>query len=402
MKPVTGVRLLRTHATSVVMIVTTAGVTAYGVYSTPDRTWPNLLIGGFSLTSVAVSAIAFLAVQRLSGARWSASLRRIPEAVMSVLPAAALLMLGLLLGRQWLYPWSHPGAFAHTPAIAGKVQYLQFPFVVARMVAVLLAWGIFAVLFRRASLEQDRHPGASLRYDARLNRYAALFVQVFALSFTLAANDWIGSVDPGWFSTIFALYLFAGAFVQGIAAITFATILVRERGLLREYIDQQRLHDLGKMLFAFSTFWAYLWTCQYLLIWYGNIPEEVTHYVTRTNGPWLILFLLNPAINWLIPFIVLLSSRAKRSAAALGAMSLLLLAGRWLDLYVLVMPSLWSGPRFGLPEIAVAVGCGALLYLAFVRSIASAPVVPLADPVLTAQSPSVVIARSSRWLPPSA
>ena len=358
---------------------------AYGLATAPERTWPNLLLDGFYVISLGVAAIFFLATQRLAGARWSVGLRRIPEAFMLAMPVAAPLMLALFFGRHQLYPWSRPGAFAHVPAIAGKVRYLQPPFVAGRTLLVLAVWALFAWLFRSASLEQDGDPTQNLRHHRRLGRYAALFVPLFALTFTCSAYDWVLSLDPDWFSTMFAVYVFAGTFVQGIAAITLAALLLRGRGYLGEWLLPRHLHDLGKMLFAFTTFWAYLWTCQYLLIWYGNIPEEVTHYVRRTSAPWLSLFLLNPLVNWIVPFATLLSARAKRRPRVVGAICVLLLAGHWLDLYLLIMPALWPAPRLGPLELGIAAGHGALVYLAVVFALSRAPLIPFNDPVLVDQ-----------------
>ena len=154
-------------------------------------------------------------------------------------------------------------------------------------------------------------PGLSLVLHHRLTRLAVMFVLVFALTFTMGAFDWLISLDPQWMSTMFAVYVFAGTFVQGIAAVTLAVVLLKERGSLGQSVGEHQLHDLGKMLFAFSTFWAYIWVCQYLLIWYGNIPEEITHFARRTNGPWLYLFALNFILNWIVPFTVLLTPEGK-------------------------------------------------------------------------------------------
>jgi hypothetical protein len=136
------------------------------------------------------------------------------------------------------------------------------------------------------------------------------------------------------------------------------------------------------MLFAFSTFWAYIWVCQYLLIWYGNLPEEVSHYLKRTSGPWLYLFALNFIVNWIIPFLTLLPIPAKCNPRVLKFVCLLLLAGHWLDLYMLIMPETGAVPKFGFPEVAIAAGYAALMYMVFMRSLRTAPIVPLHDPIL--------------------
>jgi hypothetical protein len=374
----------RGYRLQLVLVAFGFGFTIYGLSAAPGRVWPNLLLDGFYVTSLAVSAIFFLATQRLTGARWSAALRRIPEAFMLLLPAAGCLLMLLFFGRHWIYPWSVPGLFDQGAALSagGKTQYLRTTLVFSRMGITLLLWAIFAHLFRSASLEQDRKPGASLVCHQRLNRYSAIFVVVFALSFTIGSYDWLISMDPAWFTTMFAIYIFSGTFVQGIAAVTLAAVILREKDYLRHAVKKDHLHDLGKMLFAFSTFWAYIWVCQYLLIWYGNIPEEVTYYAKRTSGWWLLLFLANFGVNWIIPFTVLLSARVKSDPVALKGVAVLLLCGHWLDLYLVVMPSVWPAPKFGVYEISIAAGYAVLFYALFRRNLGKAPLIPLHDPVL--------------------
>jgi hypothetical protein len=378
-------------AVPLALVAVGAAGALYGLASAPERTWLNLLVDSFYALTLGVSAIFFFATQRLTGARWSAALRRIPEAYMLTLPVAAVLLLALSFGHSAIYPWAAPGGLVHEAAIGGKATYLVPGFVHARMAAVLIVWIGFALLIRRVSLGQDadpqrgyNNPGRSIRGHQRLNRLAAVFAPVFALTFTMASYDWIISLEPEWFSTMFAVHVFAGAFVQGIAAVTLAAVVLKRRGVLQDEVGGPQLHDLGKMLFAFSTFWAYIWVCQYLLIWYGNIPEEVTYYLRRTSGAWLPLFLANLMINWVIPFCVLLPVRAKHSPRVLAVVSVLFLLGHWLDLYLMVMPPSWAAPQFGLIELSIAAGCAALLYLFFVRGLARAPLVPTNDPVLAA------------------
>lgn len=364
------------------LVMVAAGIVIYGLIAAPERTWPNLLLDGFYIGALGVSALFFLAVTRVAGARWSSSLRRIPEAFLAVIPVAAVLLLLLLFGRQTLFPWTLPNAFANAPHNAGKAQYLNPPFVYGRMIFTVVVWIFFAWLFRRASLQQDNNPGQSLALHRRLTRYSVLFILAFSVTLTMGAYDWLLSLDPQWSSTMFGFYIFAGVFVQGIAAVTLAVVFIRERNPSSGVATEHQLHDLGKMLFAFSIFWAYIWTCQYLLIWYGNIPDEVTHYMKRTNGPWLYLFALNFILNWVVPFLTLLSIKAKCTHRVLKVICITVLIGRWLDLYLLVMPDKWATPKIGVFEIPIAAGYAALVYLLFTNALGRAALVPRHDPVL--------------------
>jgi Ni/Fe-hydrogenase subunit HybB-like protein len=368
--------------TSVVLLLIGASTAIRGLSSAPDRIWPNLLLDTFYILSLGLSAMLFLTTQRLAGSRWSSALRRVSEAFMLLVPVASVLILPLWLGRRTLYAWGRPGAFAHENSIAGKVQYLQPHWILARSVLACLFWTASAWVIRRASIDQDRHPAQNLALHHRLNRYSALFIPIFAITFTTASFDWLISLEPEWFSTMFAIYVFAGVFVHGIAAITLATVLLRKSGYLSKAINEDRLHDLGKMLFAFSTFWGYIWVCQYLLIWYGNIPEEVTFYVKRANPQWLALFTLNFLMNWVAPFTLLLSAKAKQNARILKVTSIVVLLGRWLDLYVMIMPTQSVRPPLGLPEVLIATGYAALSYVVVLWCLVRAPLVPVNDPIL--------------------
>jgi hypothetical protein len=354
-----------------------------------ERIWPNLLLDGFYALTLCVSAMFFIATQRATSARWSAGLRRVPEAFMCAIPVFALLMIPIVAlpgARATLFPWARPGAFDGLPAIAGKARYLNAPFLYARIAVVLLIWTVFARAFRRASLAQDRAPAASLPMHRRLDRLGAGFVVAFALTITAAAWDWIASLDPSWSSTMFAVYVFAGVWVGGIAAVTLATVALARRPPLRAVVGEAQLHDLGKMMFAFSIFWAYIWVCQYLLIWYGNIPEEVSHFLTRTNGGWLPLFVANVLVNFVVPFVGLLSVPAKTDPRRLTLIAGVILIGRWLDLYLLIMPAVWREPRFGLIEPLAAIAYGALLVLLVRIFAARVPLVPRHDPILAADA----------------
>jgi hypothetical protein len=374
----------RVRAVALLLVVVAIGLTAAGLLRAPDRVWPNLLLGGVYMMSLGISGLFIWAVWRLTGARWAAGLRRIPEAYAQLVAPAAVLVLALFLGRGALYSWARPGAFVHDVGFSGRGQYLHPSFVVARQIGIFALWILFAWVARRMSLAQDREPASSLVRHDRMNRLSALFVVLFVPTFSIFAYDWIVSLEPYWFSTMFAVYIFAGAFVQGIAAVTLVAAILCQRGIARPAIGAHQLHDLGKMLLSFSIFWGYIWLCQYLLIWYGNIPEEVTHYVKRTSGPWLIPFAVSFIVNWALPFTILLSVRTKQNPRVLKVICLLILAGRALDLYVLIMPALWPRPQLGIFELGIFAGYVGLIYLLFTRSLSKAPLIPVSDPVLAA------------------
>ena len=247
------------------------------------------------------------------------------------------------------------------------------------MVLFLGVWSVFAVLLRRASLAQDGQAQDGKHHQhRRMVRLSAGFIVVFAVTFSLASFDWLMSLDPRWTSTLFAVHTFAGLFLAGIAAITLIVVRLRRGGPLAAAVGGSHLHDLGKLLFAFSIFWAYIWVCQYLLIWYGNLSEEIPYYVVRTRGAWLPLFILIPVLNWLVPFLVLLSRDAKRNPRVLGGAAVVVLVGGWLNVYGIVAPAVLPGPRLAeFMADAKAIG-----FLAATRSLGRAPLLAHNDPFL--------------------
>ncbi|MBI3186220.1 MAG: hypothetical protein HYZ28_29125 [Myxococcales bacterium] len=354
------------------------GVLAFGggLLSSPARAFTSLLVAAFLFTSLSLGALVFLALMYLSNAGWSAALKRVPEALSSYLPYGGLSLLLVLPGLGLLYHWLHPGEDA---LLQAKVPYLNLPFFVARMVGFLLVWIGFAWALRRQSRAQDAD--GSPTHTRRSVATSAAFLVVFAITFSLASVDWLMSLEPHWYSTIFGLYQIGGAMLGGVCAITVAAVLLRRAGHLP--IGEAHLHDLGKLLFGFSTLWAYLWLSQYLLVWYANIPEETTHYLARTEGGWGFLFYLNVALGWAVPFTMLLPRPAKRSETNLLWACGFLLAGRWLDIYLMAGPA--AAPEhlgIGLLELGVTAGLAAVFVLVVARALGSAPMVPKGDPYL--------------------
>jgi len=351
---------------------------AVGLGRDPTRIWTSLLVNGFYVLSVAMGGMLFIAVQHLSGAAWCAGMRRIAEALMGALPVAAVMMLALFFGRGSLYAWAAAAPVHESAGLASA--YFAVPFVFARMAFFLMLWMVFARLMRRASSCQDT--SADPIHHQRMVRYSAIFVVVFACSFSLASVDWLLTLDPRWTSTMYTVYVFAGVLVQGVAAVTLVVVLLHERGHLVEVVNANHLHDLGKLLLAFTTFWAYIWLSQYLLIWYSNLPEEAGYYVVRTGGGWLPLFVINVLVNWLVPFGLLLPRVSKRSPSMLKWVAVIVLLGRWLDLYLLVSPQTMTAPAVGLLEVSIAVAYGGLVWHAVASALTRRPLVVAHDPYL--------------------
>jgi hypothetical protein len=352
-----------------------AGVLS-GLIGQSSLTWASLMIAGYLLTGFGLAGIVFVAIQYACGAGWSIVFRRVPESMSAILPFGAALMAIVFLFHPSSYPWT-----SHPPHHGFQEFWLQRPFFLVRAFLYVAVWIVFASLVTRTSRRQDTD--SDVKHTRRNVRLSVIFLIAFAVTFWLASFDWVMSLEPEWASTIFGIYNFAGMFSGGLALLILLVLWLRRSGPLRDFVNEEHLHDLGKLLFAFSTFWMYIWFSQYMLIWYADISEETAYYVARLHNAWAPLFLLNMILNWAVPFAALLPRGAKRSARALGRVALVVLAGRLLDVYLMIAPPL-LGPRpaFGIGTAgALAAGAG-ILVLAFYRGIREGAPVPLNDPYL--------------------
>ncbi len=348
-----------------------------GLFIAPERVWLNLLLVGFALTGVGLAGIFFVALQYVTGAGWSIVIRRIAEALSAALWWGGLLVLIVLFVRPEIYAWTDP---AH-PLEGFKGFWLSRPFFLLRAVIYVGIWFIFSRAIVIRSRRQDID--GDICHSKQNIKLSAIFIVLFALTFCAASFDWIMSLEPEWFSTIFGVYNFAGAFESGIALICILTIHLMERGPLKGLVTTEHLHDLGKLLFAFSTFWMYIWFSQYMLIWYANIPEEAVYYTCRMSGAWGSLMLLNLFLNWIVPFLALMSANTKRNPAILMKVALTVLAGRWLDLYLMTGPSLQlPDATFGIWEVAAILLLIGATALAIERELRQASIIPQKDPYL--------------------
>jgi len=353
-----------------------------GFFVHPDRIVSNLLILSFGVVGLGLGGGLFISTQYLSGAGWAVALRRIPEALVILLPLGGIGILAVLVLRPELYPWTHPTPELEHMMLGFKGLWLSRPFFLGRAVAYLVVWSVLAWALVRNSRAQDAD--GNLLFSLRNSRVAAIYAVVVVITFCAASFDWIMSLSPQWYSTIFGFYNLAGMFVATLAMMTIFSVWLQKRGEFRGVLSGEHLHDLGKLLMGFSTFWAYMWFSQYMLIWYSNLPEETGYFVLRQSGTWSSLFLLNLIVSWALPFCVLLPASCKRSPSVMVKVSVLLLLGHWLDLYLMVMPSVSgsSGAQLGLWEVGLLAGAVGLVALVVTRQLNGARIVPEHDPRL--------------------
>ncbi len=330
-----------------IAIAAGAAIAAGSVLIQPNDGWAGVLTAGVFGVNLAIGGAILLAINSVAGARWWLSFRHVSVSLARTLPAPAVaLALALVLGLAALYPWARPGAMdPATPVghlLSKKAVWLNESFFLARAVVIFILWFGFIAAFT-SRLTAIRQEGPARERD--LVRTSAVFIMVFALTCSVAAWDWTMSLEPAWFSTMFGVYHFAGIFQGGIAAVIVLVHLAIRWKALAPISPAQR-HDLGKLLFAFSAFWAYIWFCQFMLIWYSNLPEETEHYVRRMAHGWTLIFYLNPIFNFVFPFVLLLGTAAKKHTATLVQVASVVILGRWLDAYLMVAPTAGPAPSW--------------------------------------------------------
>jgi hypothetical protein len=344
------------------------------------RFWSNYLLNYFFWMSLILSGVFFTALQHITGASWSVPVRRIPEAIGGLLPLVIVLFLFLFFGLHELYEWTHADVVAADPILKGKSAYLNVSFFSFRNLIFLFAWTCAAFLFLKYSTKQDQTGSASL--SKKSVKLSAAFLIFFALSYTFTSFDLMMSLEPHWFSTIFGVYCFSGLFLSGLALITIIVILMRRQGAL-PVVNEFHLQDLGKLLLAFCIFWAYIAFSQFMLIWYGNLPEETFYIITRVNGEWQPLSILLLMVKFIVPFILLLPAIPKRNETYLLIVSVLILIGQWIDCYWMIFPVYSkSHPVFGWQEIGLMLGFLALFALAIEKILKQFKPYPQKDPKL--------------------
>lgn len=351
-----------------------------GLAVDPQHAWVGYLVGFVFATGLALAGAVFLALLDASSSRWAAALRCVPDAMSRAIPVLGAAGLVLLFGVPTLYEWAHESAVHGSEVLEAKAVFLNPVFFAARLVAYFLLWTWAARRLRTAP------PGAS-----RIGR-SAVFMAVFAVTFSLAGVDWLESLSPEWSSTMFGLVCLSGLALSGLAAAVVFAVHLRRSGAWEGVLSEDHLHDVAKVLFGFSMFWSYIWYCQYMLVWYTNMPEETVWYAERREGMWGTLTTISLVLNGLVPFLALLLRRARRSETTLLRVAIVLLVGRAVDLFVIVGPAVDvktplapgepASPGFVVWEIAPVLGFLALFGLVTLRALARGPAVRASEPGL--------------------
>ncbi len=333
------------------------------------------------ILSLSLGALFFVSIQHITRASWSVVVRRIAEFLAGLFPWLSILFIPILIGIPIIYEWTNTELLAHDQILQGKQAYLNIPFFVARGVVYFTVWIFSSLWFLRGSLKQDKtgEPGVTIAFQ----RASAPILILFGLTLTFFTFDFIMSLDPHWYSTILGVYYFAGSSVGIFALLVIILAFLQAKGYTKDAIRTDHFHNLGKFLFGFIVFWAYIGFSQFMLIWYANIPEEASWYVKRTSGEWVGVSMVILVGHFVIPFLGLISRFAKRRLPILAFWAFWMLLMRYVDIYWLIMPEL--GEVFATPgvmELITLVGLFALYVSGFLMLASRYPLVPLKDPRL--------------------
>ena len=347
----------------------------------PKQFFFSWLVSFLFFLSLALGALFFVLIQYAAQGGWGIVLRRIGETTFVTLPVMAALFLPVLLGLHDLYEWTHTEVVAKDALLQWKAPYLNVPFFLVRAALFFGIWSFIAILYYRGSRGQDATGDHGV--SARLRRLAGPSIIVLALTQSLASIDWIMSLTPHWYSTIFGVYFFAGSFVGFIALLSIVSVAMRRAGLLDTVISAEHLHDVGKLLFAFTAFWTYIAFSQFFLMWYANMPEETIWYKARLEGSWMTVSVFLIAGHFVAPFFYLMGRSVKRNGATLAIGGAWLLVMHFVDLYWQVMPTLHpEGLRPSALDVAAFLAVGGCFVAAASWLLRRHALVPIRDPRL--------------------
>ncbi|WP_452219901.1 quinol:cytochrome C oxidoreductase [Lacinutrix salivirga] len=352
-----------------------------------NRPWSAIYVAAFFFMMIALGTLAFYAIQYAAQAGWSPLLLRIMEGITAYLLPGALIVLLIaalshFIGHNAIFIWMdsemvNPDSEKFDKLVAGKKAWLNVPWFIIRGLIFIAGWWLYRHFSRKFSIAQDN--ADDNKNFKKTFRISAAFLVFFIYTESIMSWDWIMSVDPHWFSTLFGWYVFAGMMVCAVTVIAMITMFLKGKGLLPK-VNDSHIHDLAKFMFGFSIFWTYLWFSQFMLIWYSNIPEEVTYFVTRIEDYNLPFFGML-AMNFIFPLLLLMNSDYKRINWFVVMTGVVILAGHYIDVFNMIMPATVGDRWFiGVPEIGAILLFGGLFLLIVFTALTKAPLEPKRNP----------------------
>jgi len=348
-----------------------------------NKPWAALYVAAFFFFMISLGVLAFYGIQRAAQAGWSPVLYRVMEGITGyLLPGGIIVIVILALSGMHfnhLFIWMDPEVVAHDKLIAGKTGFLNLPFFLSRAVFFLTGWSLYRYFSRKFSLAQDE--ANDISNHKKNFRISAAFLVFYIVTESIMSWDWIMSIDPHWFSTLFGWYVFASMFVSGITAIALVTIYLKSKGYL-EFVNDSHIHDLGKFMFGISVFWTYLWFSQFMLIWDSNIPEEVTYFMTRIEDYNLPFFGM-VVMNFIFPLLILMNSDYKRINYFIVMAGIVIILGHYMDVFNMIMPSAVGDQWFiGAAEIGGFLFFLGLFIFVVFKELTKAPLLAKGDPYM--------------------
>ena len=354
-----------------------------------NKPWSALYVACIFFMLVSLGVLAFYAIQQVAQSGWSPVLFRVMQGITAYLPVGSLIFFIFLIviaitnskdiHLNHLFVWMDPEVVAHDKLIAAKSGYLNFPFWIVRAAIFLTGWNLYRYYSRKNCLAQDESSDNS--FYKKNFKISAVFLVFFIVTESIMSWDWIMSIDPHWFSTLFGWYVFASFLVSGITTICLVSLYLKSKGYL-ENVNTSHIHDLAKFMFGFSVFWTYLWFSQFMLIWYADIPEEVTYFVTRINE-YNLPFFGAVVMNFVFPILILINTDFKRITWVLIMAGTVILFGHYIDFFNMIMPGTVGDQWFiGVSEIAsVLFFFGLFIYVVF-TALTKAPLLPKRNPFI--------------------
>ncbi len=354
---------------------------ALGYFLNSEQFFRSYLLGYLFWIGIALGSFALIMLHHLAGGGWGFTIQRILESSMRTIPLLAVLAVPLLFGLSDLYIWARPDMVAVDKILQHKSAYLNVPFFVGRMAVYFLIWTALGYFLSKWSLEQDRSGDPAMR--KRMEGLSGPGLILMGLTITFASVDWVMSLEPHWFSTMYGFLFMVGNVLATLAFSICVVSTAAGRDPLSRIADAGRFHDLGNLLLAFVMLWAYISFSQYLIIWSGNLKEEIPWYLHRTGEGWVVIALVLIVFHFALPFVLLLSRHTKRGARALVGVAGFLLLMRWVDLYWLVVPNFHQhGLYLHWMDLAAPIGIGGIWLAFFLGRWSKVPLLPMNDPRL--------------------